>query len=232
MIRNYYNCAVAGIVCALAAQAGASMIVAGTHTDHPLVAGAQLDDVRLQVQMTVSAGEALVTFTNVSTAPEFSASLKEIVIDGKDDDSGTPILWDPEILTNTNDVKYRLANFNGLPGYVPVLKNDAGMFSFMARPAAPKRGINPGESLAVLFKTSLADGSDIANYLAAFDLGDDTARYSVGFHAISADIIDGESLSGVYDIPDQPNTEVPEPGTMTLLVIGAIGAILRRRRRR
>ena len=79
-----------------------------------------------------------------------------------------------------------------------------------------------GESLQVRFNTSLPNGSGIADYLAFFDGGADRAFYSIGFHAISADVVNGQSLSG---------TNVPEPGAAALLVFGAAGMIIRRRRR-
>ena len=76
----------------LPVAAEGSLIICGAHTDHSLVPGASLTDVRLQVDLTVIGGVATFDFTNVSVAPELSASFKLIVLDLVDDDTGNVIL--------------------------------------------------------------------------------------------------------------------------------------------
>jgi len=71
----------------------------------------------------------------------------------------------------------------------------------------------------VSFKTSMADGSDMYDYVSMFRGQSD---YVIGFHGISADIINGQSLTGVL------RPEVPEPAITAILAVGA--AILLRRR--
>jgi len=213
------------VVFSLVGYAKGDVIIFGTHTDHPLVPGADLVNVALSVDLSASGGVATMTFTNVSTAPELSAVFKLIVIDTLDDDTATAILWDGSILTSTDDVSYSLEPYNVLPGYNPVITDGGSMVQLQANPAPPKKGIGPGEVLQMQFNTSLPDGADIFTYFAAFDGGDDTGAHSLGFHAISADVVNGESLSGVVTI-----TELPEPATLFLLVVGGAVMLVRRRR--
>ena len=193
-------------------QSQAGLVISGIHSDY----AGDLMAVRMDVDLAVSGGLATVTFTNVSIWPELSAVFKEIVLDTYDDDEATDgtVFWNPVILTNTADVSYSWLDSNGLPGYQTMTNDGVFLIEFQADAPAVQKGIGPGESLQVQFNTALADGSDIYDYLAFFDGGQDTANYSIGFHAISADVIDGQSLSGMY---------VPEPAT---ILIGATGLLL------
>ncbi|HAU36687.1 MAG TPA: hypothetical protein DCX07_03090 [Phycisphaerales bacterium] len=199
-----------------------SIIVYGTHADMTPISGANLSDVRLSVDLTVSGGLATMTFTNVSTGLETSAVFKELVVDTYDDDTATALLWNPVVLTDTKDVSYSVHTSNGLPGYQTQTSDPYPLVEFRANSSPVKKGIGPGEILQVQFATSLADGSGILDYLGAFGGGNDTAAYTLGFHAISASILNGESLSGTL-------TNVPEPMTLAVLALGGVGVVLRRR---
>jgi hypothetical protein len=204
---------------------GAGLVIYGTHADHPVVPGGDISDVRMTVDLSIVGGVATITFTNTSVLPETSAVIDEIVIDLYDDDlvTGGDVLWDPVILTDTAEVRFSMGDSNGLPGYGPMTSDTPPLLEFGADPPPSTRGLDIGESLVVQFDTALPDGPDrIDDYLAWFDGGSDTASYSIGFHAISASTLDGESLSGTY--------EVPEPGT--LLAIGFGVLLLARRVRR
>jgi len=204
----------------VAAPANADYIIFGTHADDNVQAGLSLEDVRLSVDLSVNNGLATMTFTNVSVALE-TAVFKEIVIDGYDDDTNTAILWNAVALTDTEDVDYSVSSHpNGLPGY-HTQTSDA-MIELQAKSSPVKYGIGPGEVLQVRFNTSLVNGSTILDYFNAFGGGNDTAAYSIGFHAISAQAVDGDSLSGVA---------VPEPATLAMLAFGGL-AILGRRAKR
>jgi hypothetical protein len=204
----------------VAAPANADYIIFGTHADDNVQAGLSLEDVRLSVDLSVNNGLATMTFTNVSVALE-TAVFKEIVIDGYDDDTNTAILWNAVVLTDTEDVDYSVSSHpNGLPGY-HTQTSDA-MIELQAKSSPVKYGIGPGEVLQVRFNTSLANGSTILDYFNAFGGGNDTHAYSIGFHAISAQAVDGDSLSGVA---------VPEPATLAMLAFGGL-AILGRRAKR
>jgi hypothetical protein len=207
---------------ALPLQALAGITIYGTQTDHPIVPGSDLTDVQMKVDLLVSGGVATMTFTNVSIWPELSAVFKEIVVDGYDDDEADgAVLWNPVIVTSTPYVSYSWGDSNGLPGYQAVTNDGVFLIEFQADAPPVQMGIGPGEVFQVQFGTALADGADIFDYLAFFGGGEDTADYALGFHAISADVVNGESLSGVY--------EVPEPATV---LVGALGLLVFVRRRK
>ena len=214
-------CALLGVL-APAARVEGAFVIYGTHTDHDVADVADLTDVGLSVDLMVLDSVATLTFTNTSEDPEHSAVFKQIVIDTRDDDTDEASLGDGIVLTDPADVSYTIEPYIVLPGYNPVITDGESMIRLAAAAPAPKKGIAPGEVLQVRFATSLPDGSGIADYFDAFGDGDDTAMYSLGFHAISAAILDGESLSGYV-------ADVPEPGTLALIALG-IWPVVRRRR--
>lgn len=216
-------------VCALlvagVGRVEAGFILFGSHTDHELVDGASLTSVRLMVDLIVVDSVATLTFTNVSSGMETSAVFKQIVIDTRDDDTDAAIFWNGVVLGVNDDVSYTLESYNALPGFNSMIPDGDSMVRLEAAAAPTQKGIGPGESVQVQFETSLADGSAINDYFSFFGKGDDTGLYSIGFHAISAAVLDGQSLSGAASEPP-----APEPGTLALLALGA-WPVLRRRRR-
>jgi len=206
----------------IAGPAHADYIIFGTHSDDYVQDGLSLEDVRMSVDLSVANGWATMTFTNVSVTGE-TAVFKEIIVDGYDNDTHAFILWNPVVLTHTNDVDYYVSSHpNGLPGYQTETNDAVWQVELQARSSPVKYGIGPGETLQVAFWTSLANGSTIQDYLDAFGEGDDTAAYSIGFHAISAEAVCGGSLSGVA---------VPEPATLGMLVLGGLAALGRKSKR-
>ena len=224
---------VAGAVLAMAAAANGTVILTASHAGDSPPRGGSLDNVRMGVDLSVSAGLATFTFTNLSVAPETSAVIKDFILDTVDDDTGLAVLWNGTILTNTSQVRFNYEDSNGLPGF-PQAKDD-GVKEFEAHSPAPVRGLNIGESMQVRFNTYLGDGSTIEDYLASFGGGQDTAAYATGFHAISSSTVGGGSLSGAYGAYGAFGAfgaAVPEPTTTALLVLGGVLAIIRRRNRR
>ncbi len=218
----------AAFLCLGSVSSIGSIIVYGTHADHPIEPGGDLADVQMTVDLFVTGGEATMTFTNTSVGFETTAVLAEIVVDMHDDDPGGsgPVLWDPVILTETEDVAFTWGDSNGLPGYHSETAEMPPLLELSAQPAPPKKGLGIGESLQVKFDTSLPDGPDrIADYLAFFNGGSDTEDYTIGFHAISAATVGGQSLSGIYH-------ETPEPGTMVLIGLGGVLLLVGRKRRK
>ena len=206
----------------LAGTAHADCIIFGTHADDDIQAGLSLEDVRMSVDLSVANGLATMTFTNVSLASE-TAVFKEIVIDGLDDDTGTAILWDPVVLTDTDAVSYNVSSHpNGLPGYQNETGDAVPLIELQAKSSPVRYGIGVGEVLQVRFNTSLPDESTIQDYLNAFGGGNDVGHYSIGFHAISAEVVDGGSLSGVA---------LPEPATLGMLAFGGLVILGRKYKR-
>jgi hypothetical protein len=212
-------------VCLAALPSPASITIYATHSDYAPSSGS-LSDICMTVDLSVAGGIATMTFINTSVAPETTAVFKEIVVDLYDDDVpvGGDILWGAIILTNTSEISFTGGDSNGLPGYGPFTSDMPDLYELQADSPPTSKGLNIGESLVVQFNTILPDGLDrIHDYLAAFGGGSDTANYAIGFHAISASIIDGQSLSGMY---------VPEPATMLVVGLGALLVVIGRRVRR
>lgn len=207
-------------VLGLALPSGASIIIFGTHNTHPLIPGGDITDVRLEVDLTVSGSVATFSFTNVSTGLETTAVIAEIVIDTYDDDTATSLLTNGLVLTNTVDVAFDLGVSNGLPNVGSLTTDPVPLVELNADPPPTQKGLNIGETLLVQFDTTLPDGSNIFDYLAAFNGGNDTALAALGFHAIKSSTVEGRSLTGI---------SVPEPGTLALCALGAVGMLLKRK---
>ncbi len=220
-MRNALIISVA-LVALLAGTAQGDHIVLGAHADHPIAPGSSLEDIRLSVGLAVEEGRALFTFANVSVNSE-TAVFKEIVIDGYDDDDARAILWRPHVLTKSKLVNYCVSRHpNGLPGFNAETRDPVGLIELQAKKSPIKYGLGAGEILEVRFNTSLADGSTIQDYFNSFGGGEDTADYSIGFHAINSSALNGQSLSGAV---------VPEPVTLAMLAFGGLTILLRKTRR-
>lgn len=209
-------------ICSSPSLTRASLMISGNHPGAALSPGASLDDVRLEVSLSVAAGRATTTWTNASVAPEDSAVFKTLFMDLEDDDTGEAVLWNPTVRNDLSDGVYTVGAYNVLPGFNLLIVDGASMVELNAANPAPHEGIAPGQSLIVEFDTSLPDGSDIFDYLAFFDGGADSEAYCLGFHAISSDtIVNDGSLSGAH---------VPEP-TSAILLLAGVGCVFVRRRR-
>jgi len=217
-------CLIALFVLCVAGAARGGIIVPACHSDYTPIPGAALGDVRLSVDLSVEGGIATFTFSNISTGLEDSVVFKEIVIDTIDNDTDTAILWNAQIAGASAGVSYSIDQSNGLPGFNSLTNEDPALVELQAK---NKKAMEIGQYLQVSFMTSLADGSGVEDYFAAFGAGDDTGIGSIGFHGISASIINGQSLSGV-----NMSAPVPEPALAGLLAAGGVALVLRRRARR
>jgi hypothetical protein len=111
----------------------------------------------------------------------------------------------------------------GSPPVLPGGNSPAYSFdpSFRARAnnPAPRNGVNPGESLAILF--DLAGMTTFADVLAAMADGDTHhANLRVGLHVIAFE--SGGSESFIV-------TPIPEPASAVLVTAGLLGLAIRRR---
>ncbi|MCK4601569.1 MAG: PEP-CTERM sorting domain-containing protein [Phycisphaerae bacterium] len=211
--------------CVLPAQG--SIIVYGSHTGgHRRTPSRSLSDVRMEVSLAVSGSVATFTFANVSTGLETSAVVKEIVIDRYDNDTGLSILWDGEVITHTCGVRFRLRRSNGLRGFRRLTRETPRLAELRAKSRPIWTGLSVGETLVVQFDTSLPDGSGVIDYLSAFGGGQDTGLGALGFLAIRGACRRG-GVSGI-----STGSEIPEPASATLLLLGGVVALKRRRRAR
>ncbi|MHC4716051.1 MAG: PEP-CTERM sorting domain-containing protein [Planctomycetota bacterium] len=210
------------VACLLVPCAHGSVIVTADPASPPDIPGVDPTDLQMSVDLSVLDGVATMTFTNTSVASAGRAVIKEIVVDGYDDDTATALLTDPVVVTDTPDVAYKVRRSNGLPGYRKETSDPTPLVELRARSPKPVKGIGVGEALVVSFQTSLPDGATIHDYLAAFNGGDDSAAYSLGFHAIRAGGVGARTASRVV---------LPEPAALAALTAGAAVVLLKRKRR-
>lgn len=219
-----------GILVSASQMASADLLIYGSAGDKPL-AGQSLSDVRMGVNLSVAYDShlkqnfATMTFTNVSVGLEnaSTAAFKEIVVNTLNN----TLLWNPVILTSTPTVGYTISKqSNGLPNYAPQTK---GFLELDAKNPPSKMGINTGELFKVKFSTRLSVGADISSYLTYLNTHESSEKYAIGFHAISCATVGGGSLAGIYQ-GYNGGGNVPEPGTLTLLGLGAADILFRKRR--
>ena len=215
------------LILAIPGLSRGDLIVYGQHSDYTPISGSSLTDVRLSVTLSVTGQTAYMTFANVSISPEASAVFKEIVVDGFDENRLAVILWNPRVVGGSSGVNYNVGLSNGLPGY-PQTHQLIPLIELDAKSSPVKNGLAPGEWMQVQFDTSLAGGSTIQDYLAAFGGGSYAGNYTLGFHAISAAIVNGQSLSGM----NTGDIDVPEPACAAALGLGGLVLLIRRRRQR
>lgn len=154
-------------------------------------------------------GAKQVLFTFGNTGPEPSA-ISEIYFD---DDM---LLIAAFIIDSQSDVDFvQFASPSGLPGgktLNPAFETSANLCAESA-PPVPKKGINPGEQVGVLF--DLQAGSTFQDVINGIDNG----ALRIGIHVIGFE--NGGSESFV-------NSSAPEPATICLLGLGTL-ALLRKR---
>ncbi len=119
----------------------------------------------MSVDLSVSGGQAVMTFTNSSQGLGATAVFKEIVVDTCDGDQGAAVLWGAQLVNQPPEVSYSAGDSNGLPGYNDVTSEQPPLLELQADSPPPCCGLGLGESLQVLFQTSLPDGAGIDQHV-------------------------------------------------------------------
>src|SRR4030042_799941 len=191
-------------ICAQAVPFGFDNISANNVVD------AAIGEAQLFVDVTASGSQVLFTFGN--TGP-LASSITDVYFD-----DGS-LLGIASIINSTGVAFSQFAD----PGNLPAANNADPDFvttaGFSADSDAPDQpnGVNPGESLGILF--NLQSTQTFADVLS--ELGDSSLRIGIHVQGFAS----GGSEAFVNDGPTNGNgtTPVPEPATMLLLGSGLIG---------
>jgi hypothetical protein len=174
---------------------------------------AAIGEAQLSVLVTEDAGDVTFLFQNIG---DFDSSITDVYFEDSD----------PRVLPNDFDLDNsdlgvqfsKLAAPPDLPGGNEVdFETTAGLSADSDPPAQPN-GVNPDESLGIIFSASLAP------IIAALEGGD----LRIGIHVQG--FASGGSESFVNGGPVPPEFVVPEPATLLLFGVGLIGLAGFRRR--
>lgn len=190
------------------------------------VGDATIGEAQLTVDITdAGGGQVLFTFKNAGPA---ASSITDVYFD-----DGTLLgiasLIDADEGGGDAGVDFsQLASPGNLPSANsadPVFETTAGFSADSDAPAQPN-GVNPGESLGVVF--DLINGKTFADTLVALDIGGGVDGLRIGIHVQG--FAGGGSESFVNGGGD-PIAGVPEPGVLSLVGFSLLGMLVARRRR-
>ena len=147
--------------------------------------------------------QVLFTFTNTGPA---ASSITDIYFD---DD--VPLISFAQFIPSPGVVFTKDANPSNLPGGNDPLYHFSSNYSYDPDNPVQPNGVNPGESLGILFNYS--GSNNFETIIAAINSG---TLMRVGLH------VQGFATGGSESYIDNPTT-VPEPATMLLLGCGLLG---------
>ena len=107
-----------------------------------------------------------------------------------------------------------------LPGGNQSFVNFTESYGFAAKPPAPRNGIGPGESLAILFDLETADCNELISSI-------EQGQLRIGIQTV--DFPDGNSESFIT-YPPGNGVLIPAPASFGLCLIGSASALLLRRK--
>lgn len=193
-----------------------------------LAGDAAIGEAQLSVDVTdLGGGQVLFTFNNAG--PEDSS-----ITDAYFDDGtllGIAALIDADEGGGDAGVDFsQLASPPNLPSansITPAFETTAG-FSADSDPPAQPNGVNPGESLGIVF--DLLAGVDFADTLAALEQGGGIGGLRIGIHVQGFASGGSESFVNTPPDGDLPPEAVPEPGVLSLVGFSLLGMLAVRRR--
>lgn len=170
---------------------------------------AAIGEAQLHLEVTTEGNKVLFTFTNTGPA---ASSITDIYFD---DD--VPLVLFDQFIASSGVAFSEGANPPNLPGGSDPLYHFSSNYGYDSDSPTQPKGVNPGESLGILFNYS--NSSNFDTIIAALNNG----SMRLGLH------VQGFATGGSESYINDPAT-VPEPTTMLLFGIGLIGIAGARRK--
>lgn len=174
-----------------------------------------VDQISVDVSSTENLNEVVFTFNNIGLV---NCSIAEIYFDDGVLLAGATIIENPPYVDFTYFGDVRPPDLSGGENAVPPFEAYR-LFSIGSENPAPHKGINPGETLSLIY--TLQSEKIYDNVI------DDltTGALRIGMHVISINGPNGDSSESIV------NNAIPEPATMLILAAGGFYIIKKRKKR-